>query len=67
MLFSKFSFLSHYQYVLNVAEALYDILNIIWTWNLNNNKDRRRVSPITDSRTVQAQTSSDTLGHETKQ
>ena len=53
----KFSFfLSRYQYVLYMTVALYNILNIVWTWKLNHNKDSRHVSPITDSQTVQAQT-----------
>jgi len=55
--FSKFSlFLSHCQYVLYMTVALYNILNIVWAWKLNHNKDSRHVSPITDSQTVQAQT-----------
>ena len=63
--FSEFSFSLCYQYVVNMAEALYYILNIVWTRKLNHNKDSRHVSPITDSQTVQAQTRTDTLVHET--
>jgi len=48
-----------------MAEALYYILNTVWLLKLNHNKDSRYVSPITDSQTVQAQTCTDILGHET--
>jgi hypothetical protein len=41
------------------------ILNIVCTWTLNHNKDSKHVSPITDSLTVQTQTCTDRLGHET--
>jgi len=57
--------LSRYQYVLNVAEDLYYILNTTWEWKLNHDKDSKHVSPIRDSQTVQAKTCTDTLGHET--
>ena len=57
--------MSHYQYVLNIAEARYYILNIAWAWKLNHNKDSRHESPITDSQTVQAQICIDTSGQET--
>lgn len=49
---------------LNMAEALYDILNIVWAWKLSHNKDSVRVSRITDSQTVQADTYWQ-VGHET--
>jgi len=48
-----------------MAEALYYILNIVWLLKLNHNKDSRHVGPITGSQTVQAQTCTDMLGHET--
>jgi len=48
-----------------MVEALYYILNIVWLLKLHHNKDTRHVSPITDSQTVQAQTCTDTLEHET--
>jgi len=47
-----------------MAETVY-ILNRLWAWKLNHNTDSRHVSPITDSQTVQAQTCTDMLGHET--
>jgi len=47
-----------------MAAALYYILNTVWTGKLNN-KSSMHVSPITDSQTVQAQTGTDTSGHET--
>jgi hypothetical protein len=50
-----------------MAEALYNILNTMWDWKFNHNKDSRHVSPIRDSQTVQGHTSSDRLRHETKQ
>jgi len=56
--------LSRYQYVLNAAQALYYILNTTWEWKLDHNKDSRHVSPMRDSQTVQAQTCTDTMGHE---
>jgi len=46
--------LSRYQYVLNMVETRYYILNIAWAWKLNHNKDSRYENPITDSQTVQA-------------
>jgi len=48
-----------------MAEELYYNLNIVRTWKLNHNKDSGHVSSITDSQTMQAQTSTDTLWHET--
>jgi hypothetical protein len=51
--------------VLNIAETHYYILNIVWAWKHNHNKDSRHVSPITDSQTVQVQTCTCTFGHET--
>jgi len=57
--------LSCYQYVLNMADVLHYILKIEWAWKLNHSKDNRHVSPITDSWTMQAQTCSNMLGHET--
>ena len=63
--FNKLIFLSHHQYILNMSEALYCILNMVWAWN----KDSRHVNPITDretdTQTVQAQKCTDTLGYET--
>jgi len=35
-----------------MAEALNYILNTVWAWKLNHDKDSRHVSPITDSQTV---------------
>jgi len=49
--------LSRFQYFLNVAGAFKYILNIVRAWKLNDNKECRHVSPITDSQTVQPQTS----------
>ena len=49
----------------NRVEAHYCILNIVWARKLDHNKDSRDVIPITDSQTVQAQTCTDTSGHET--
>ena len=40
-------------------------LKIVWTWTLNHNKDSKHVSPVTESLTVQTQTCTDTLRHET--
>ena len=57
-------FLSPYLCILNMVEAFY-ILNIVWAWELNYNKDGRHVSPITDNQNVQAQICTDMLGHET--
>ena len=54
-----------YQYIINMAEAHYYILNIAWACKLNHKKDSRHVSPITDSQTVQAQICTDMLGYET--
>ena len=56
---------SGYQYVINIIEVLYYILNIVWAWELTHKKDSRHVSPITYSKTVQTQTCTDTQGHET--
>jgi hypothetical protein len=53
--FNKFTACCHTTTVLNMAEANY-ILNIVWAWKLNRNKDSRHVSPITDSQTMQGQT-----------
>jgi len=49
-------FLTRHQYVLNTAEALYYISNIVWVWKLNQNKGSigKHASPITDSQTVQS-------------
>jgi len=41
------------------------ILNIVWKWKLNHDKESRHVSPITDSQAVEAQIRADMLGHET--
>jgi hypothetical protein len=51
--------------VFNRVKAHYCILNIVWARKLNHNKDSRDVIPITDSQIVQAQTCTDTSGHET--
>jgi len=59
--------LSHYQYVLDIAEARCYILNTVWAWEFNHNKDSRHVSPITDSQTLQTQIRTDTSGDETKE
>jgi hypothetical protein len=48
-----------------MAEEFYYMLNIEWEWNFNHNKDSTSVSPITESQTVQAQTCTEILGHET--
>ena len=68
--FLKFSFNDFFCHAtrmgLNIAEAHYYILNIVWAWwKRNHNKDSRHVSPITDSQTVQVQTCTCTFGHET--
>jgi hypothetical protein len=63
--FSEFNFLLCYHYVLNMDEALYYILNIVWSRKLNHNGDSRHVSSITDSHNVQSQTCTVTLEHET--
>jgi len=47
-----------------MAEALDYISYIFRECKLTHNKDSRHVSPITHSQTVQAQTCTDTLGHE---
>jgi hypothetical protein len=57
-------YLSPCRNVLNIAEARHYILHIVWEWKLNHNKDSRHVTPITDSQTVQAQTCTYTLRHE---
>lgn len=60
------NFLSRYQHVLNMAEILYYIFDTILAWKLKIiTQDSRHVSSITGSQTVQAQTYSDTMGHET--
>ena len=38
VILAKFVSLSRYQYVLNMAEVLYFILNIEWAWKRNHNK-----------------------------
>jgi hypothetical protein len=50
--FSEFHYFLCYQYIINMAEAHYYILNIVWACKLNHNKDSRHVCPITDSQTV---------------
>jgi hypothetical protein len=48
-----------------MAEEIHYILNIVWELQLNHNIDSSHVSPFTDSQTVQVQTRTDTLAHET--
>ena len=50
--FSEFHYFLCYQYIINMAEALYYILNIVWASKLNHNKDSKHVCPIKDSQTV---------------